>query len=1011
MSFTNSDIEQVKRPKIARNKYNYVNGAITSVGNYYSSRGSSNSGGSGGVYYSNFIGCSDVSDGGNGLVPAPGAGQHRHYLCGNGNWVYSGSYYDSSTLYVDADNTVFLNNVSLGDKATANNFVATNLTSTTANINTAVINNASINTEIVKTSSIENLTVTGSAHFFNLMIDEVKACGGQLLLSAADFVVDEIGRTSMATAPTIVKEKFADATDIHKIRLYQKNTDTDGNEILNKWSVGDLAYCQTFNLSNGGVYSESANKYYWVLVVAVGTYTISGVNYNYIECCDKYYKNNNTNVAYPVGKGSFNPDVGDNIALLGNITDTDRQNAIIISAYKSPDAYVTAPSIVQYKGINDFTLDGKIYNKMAANGNTFRGDFKVSSGIDISTYIENLITESVDSAIWKMVPTELSATVSKSDVLTFTAKYGVYKQDGSVMSLQTTSTTDDNKSIVVRYKSDVDNSYTTISRIRNYYECSKTINNYHKQTSKPTKYIVELVIDNTIIQTDTIPVVFNAGAILEITDSISATVQDVSGNLSQVVQSSSTWVSTISDVSNRVSAIEQTAGNLSLYVKESDLKTTGIDISTGTITLNADKTTVNGLLSVKGNNNGFAVYDSSANLRVMIDDKKVPDSYELTNSSIFYIQKNASFTTIEKRYTPFDYVYTGTLHKGDATDYSYGITIDFGSLECTNSSTGDYLSPTLFDVYCDVSVYEDGYASEAIKTSTKLTKTRNPVSYYTIDTQQLVNIPSYSKTLHNTSNAIKVSLSFRIESLHTSVKTITIYGTLMFSSPTHIMTHIGNRNINCLHGQMNGFYSSPTETIIQNGYNSNGIKVDSTGVHNIIGTKLIYTTKDNATEYKYSAVYGSGNMLNFSDSIDFKTGQTVYKYNSQYGSRETLASNVPVWDWSTDTNTFNIDICRLDKSFIDAAYGTGNVYILLPDTITNSVNETTVAKRVNFSPGRKITFMTNRDNIYVCTYDNNFGIERVFGSDHGWASYIKLSTYDFYDFILTKYGWMVSRHD
>lgn len=999
MSFTNSDIEQVKRPKIARNKYNYVNGAITSVGNYYSSRGSSNSGGSGGVYYSNFIGCSDVSDGGNGLVPAPGAGQHRHYLCGNGNWVYSGSYYDSSTLYVDADNTVFLNNVSLGDKASANNFIATNLTSTTANITTAVINNASINTEIVKTSSIENLTVTGSAHFFNLMVDEVKACGGQLLLSAADFVVDKVVMLPIVTAPRIVKVKFADATNIHMIRLCQKSSDTDGNEILNKWSVGDLAYCQTFNLSSGGVYSESENKFYWVLVVAVGTITISGVKYNCIDCCDKYYKNNDPTVGFPVGKGSFNPEVGDNIALLGNIIDTDRQNAIIISAYKSPDANVTAPSIVQYKGINDFSLDGKIYNKMAANGNTFRGDFKVSSGLDISTYIDNLITESVDSAIWKMVQTELSATVSKTDVLTFTAKYGVYKQDGSVMSLQTSSTTDDNKSIVVRYKSDVDNSYTNISIIRNYYECSKTINNYHKQTSKPTKYIVELVIDNTIIQTDTIPVVFNAGAILEITDSISETVSDVSGNLSQVVQSSSTWVSTISDVSNRVSAIEQTAGNLSLYVKESDLKTTGIDISTGTITLNADKTTINGMLGLHDSDDGLVIYDNNDFPRVILDNH-TDDSSMLTQTRL-YDKRSTGPTYLPKgkqqtwKYNAFN----KTGYKTSDYNDGFAFVIESGSFYCLNPN-GSAQETTSHRVNATVYVIGDTTKDSWSKTTEiPWVYSNNPYKIMVRNTK--IPIPKYK----GNDSTFTISVDIIHEWLCVSEDT-KIFCRVLLSAPVKYCTHIGDDTIYALHGACDGFFTDGKKTIINGGFASKGIMVDDNGLHRPIG-RFIENSSTNGNYYKLH--YGSPTQRNINEvNYNFSnTDQTAYYYKQQRGTKETLGTG-KIWNWCSDTNTYDTDYIVLDD--VDTITNTsGNKYILMPDTATSAATMS-VSLRVNFSTGREIKMFVrgSTSNLRVCTYDNTFGFNRLW--DNGWTTYIQLQTGYMYTFTLGTYGWYVERH-
>ena len=81
---------------------------------------------------------------------------------------------------------------------------------------------------------------------------------------------------------------------------------------------------------------------------------------------------------------------GDQIAQLGNASDTSRQNAILISAYQSIDGTVTAPSIVQYKGINDYNLSTHKYNVIAANGNVFRGDFM---SVNSTTGTEQLITD------------------------------------------------------------------------------------------------------------------------------------------------------------------------------------------------------------------------------------------------------------------------------------------------------------------------------------------------------------------------------------------------------------------------------------------------------------------------------------------------------------------------------------------------------------------------------------------------------------------------------------------
>ena len=73
------------------------------------------------------------------------------------------------------------------------------------------------------------------------------------------------------------------------------------------------------------------------------------------------------------------PETGDSIAVLGNRTDTDRQAAIILSAYNSGflDNGVTAPFIAQYAGIDDYDLPSHRVNVISKGKNEFYGQFTV----------------------------------------------------------------------------------------------------------------------------------------------------------------------------------------------------------------------------------------------------------------------------------------------------------------------------------------------------------------------------------------------------------------------------------------------------------------------------------------------------------------------------------------------------------------------------------------------------------------------------------------------------------
>lgn len=210
---------------------------------------------------------------------------------------------------------------------------------------------ATIKTILGGDITVENLTVTKQAHLFKLIIDEMKSVGGILILTQANCKIDKV-------------EKQINGD----YRCYWKSSDGK-RSITNQWLTQDQAICMTFNANQ--------YKYYWRLVNGVGTTKIDDADYHYIDLSDS------------IKDGSSIPSVGDELSQLGyRGNDLQRQSAIILSAYKSPDATVEAPSLVQYKGINEFNLSNHQYNVIAANGNKFRGDFKVENGETIQQYIE-----------------------------------------------------------------------------------------------------------------------------------------------------------------------------------------------------------------------------------------------------------------------------------------------------------------------------------------------------------------------------------------------------------------------------------------------------------------------------------------------------------------------------------------------------------------------------------------------------------------------------------------------
>lgn len=225
------------------------------------------------------------------------------------------------------------------------------------------------------TIKTKNLEVTGSAHFFELIIDKVKSAGGAALFTAADgFDVDMVA---------IVQGSY---------RLFWRCRDGNGKQRDNMWRKGDQALCMSFNQASVGTSHNVANKYYWALVTGVSDnsspYLLKDEYYNYID------------ISRTDSDGTVNPEVGDSIVMLGyrGTDDKDRQSAIYISAYTSLDSGLIAPLFAQYRGINDFNLAKHRTTYHDARGSKVVGQFETEDGQSIEDYVDNAVDGAVDSA-------------------------------------------------------------------------------------------------------------------------------------------------------------------------------------------------------------------------------------------------------------------------------------------------------------------------------------------------------------------------------------------------------------------------------------------------------------------------------------------------------------------------------------------------------------------------------------------------------------------------------------
>lgn len=127
----------------------------------------------------------------------------------------------------------------------------------------------------------------------------------------------------------------------------------DGEKAIeNRFRVGNLVRSQSFNIKSG-VYENVSNHYWWRLVTAVGDNWIE-VSVNH---CDE---------------GSDIPAVGDVMVQLGDISDTDFQAAVVLSAYGDGAPYLTF-----YQKINSYSLSGKDIVSIGYDRLTKEGYFNV----------------------------------------------------------------------------------------------------------------------------------------------------------------------------------------------------------------------------------------------------------------------------------------------------------------------------------------------------------------------------------------------------------------------------------------------------------------------------------------------------------------------------------------------------------------------------------------------------------------------------------------------------------
>ena len=202
---------------------------------------------------------------------------------------------------------------------------------------------------------VDKLTVRKLANFFEVLINKVSHIGGQLILSPASMICREVD----------------DTNDPYNYICYIQD---ENGKVTNQFEIGDQARCQVF--------TGTGQKYYWRLVTSVGT----NAKGSFIKLSKTDFDNVSADYT---ANANYIPQAGDHIVQLGNRTNAERRNAIVLSTVGSD-----APSYKQYKGIDSYVLTPAMERtKFTSQGNTVVGTLKITNGgvdTDIKDYVDNI---------------------------------------------------------------------------------------------------------------------------------------------------------------------------------------------------------------------------------------------------------------------------------------------------------------------------------------------------------------------------------------------------------------------------------------------------------------------------------------------------------------------------------------------------------------------------------------------------------------------------------------------
>lgn len=223
------------------------------------------------------------------------------------------------------------------------------------------------------TLEVDNLIARMKMVVAQLEVHEMSFIGGTVVMSAC-------GNRMLFVEPLDAEGNIiTDTTTPDRYRCYFLATDGDLS-VSNKWTVGQLARCQTNNITAAGKYADYENRDYWRLVVGVSSAPVEkdGKICHYIDLsnstADSISLTDASGTVHVVKIGGVSatmnsaPRENDCIIGMGHQWDDHRQDVAIISAsgwtlYKCIDHYdLPHANIINKFGIDEVIITSDHYS-------------------------------------------------------------------------------------------------------------------------------------------------------------------------------------------------------------------------------------------------------------------------------------------------------------------------------------------------------------------------------------------------------------------------------------------------------------------------------------------------------------------------------------------------------------------------------------------------------------------------------------------------------------------------